>query len=413
MMAGTVGTHVRDDASVNASTSRGRRALRVTLLVVCQSTQSITFSAIALFLPLIREDLGISFTQAGLLSAASTLTYALMQIPSGLAADRLSPRGLFVTGVFGTNVLSLTLAQLHDFTHVLLNQAAAGFFRALIFAPGLLLVSALFGEGRRATALGLYAAGGFAGNVLLSIIGPGFVAIAGWRAMFNAIFVFGMVLLVMYLLVPSRTQRIAVTSPRVRDAAAHLRDPSFWLVGVIQYVRLAVAVGIGFWLPAFLVIDRGLSLPVVGAVIAVAALATALSNFVGGYVSDRSRRPRFAIGLALTVLAVTSAAIAVVENIPLLFVLIVVNAFFIQFYFGPLFSLPVALFGSRTAGVTSGFGNFAANLGSLTSVAVLGLVRDLTGSFVLGFGMLSVLCLIGLMCTWSLGRARELSLAAA
>ena len=37
---------------------------------------------------IIREDLGMSFSEAGLLSAVSTFTYALGQIPAGLLADR-------------------------------------------------------------------------------------------------------------------------------------------------------------------------------------------------------------------------------------------------------------------------------------------------------------------------------------
>jgi ACS family D-galactonate transporter-like MFS transporter len=51
--------------------------------VLCQSGQSLVYGGIALFLPLIREDLGLTFAQAGTLAAASSLVYAFMQIPSG------------------------------------------------------------------------------------------------------------------------------------------------------------------------------------------------------------------------------------------------------------------------------------------------------------------------------------------
>src|SRR5258707_9947535 len=48
---------------------------------VCSS--DLCAKVIALFLPLIREDLGMTFAQAGMLSAAATFTYALGQIPGG------------------------------------------------------------------------------------------------------------------------------------------------------------------------------------------------------------------------------------------------------------------------------------------------------------------------------------------
>src|SRR4051812_47078898 len=68
--------------------------ITVTLVIFCQSFQGLSFGAIALFLPLIREDMHISFAQGGLLSAAGTLTYALGQIPAGYLSDRFGPKRL-------------------------------------------------------------------------------------------------------------------------------------------------------------------------------------------------------------------------------------------------------------------------------------------------------------------------------
>jgi sugar phosphate permease len=130
---------------------RWRAALAIGL---CQSTQSLLIGGIALFLPLIREELGLSFTEAGTLAASSTLVYALMQIPSGFLADRIGPRHLFIVGLAGTNALALSFALLHEYWVLLANQAISGFFRALVFAPGLMLMTAVFPAHRRATAIG-------------------------------------------------------------------------------------------------------------------------------------------------------------------------------------------------------------------------------------------------------------------
>jgi predicted MFS family arabinose efflux permease len=239
------------------------------------------------------------------------------------------------------------------------------------------------------------------------------VRIVGWRGLFDYIAIAGMILLALYWRFSGHGHGTEGRSPRASTTWRHFRDRRFWLVASIQFVRLAVAVGVTFWIPAFLIIDRGLSLEVVGPVIAIGAVATAVSNFVGGYLSDRSRRPRLVIGLSLTVLAITIAAIAVVESIPLLLGIVAVNAFFIQLYFGPLFALPVALLGRSTAGVTTGAGNLTANLGGLASVLVLGALRDATGSFTLGFALLSALCVLGVSFTWLIGRSARSSIVAA
>lgn len=158
------------------------RGLTIATLVVCQSTQSLVIGGVALFLPLIRADLGISYTQAGTLAAAS-LTYAAMQLPSGYLADRFTPRRLFLIGLLGTNTLALSFALLSDFHLMLVNQALSGAFRALVFAPGLLLIRAEFPATGRATAMGLFVAGGFSSNILLSSTGPLLVGSLGWRAL--------------------------------------------------------------------------------------------------------------------------------------------------------------------------------------------------------------------------------------
>jgi MFS transporter, ACS family, D-galactonate transporter len=377
--------------------SFSRRVLTIVLIVLCQSAQALTFGGIALFLPLIREELGITFAQAGTLAAASSLVYAFMQIPAGFLADRFRARTIFTIGVLGTNVLAFSLAQLQQFWQLVLNQAATGFFRSLVFAPGLMLISGLFPPQRRATAMGLFVAGGFSSSILLSTIGPVVVEWTGWRALFMVFSLIGLLLLFAYLRVGRAIDTRGATPVRLREMLQTLSDRRMWLVLVIQFVRLAVVQGVGFWLPTFLVVDRGQPLQVAGLVVALGAALTAPSNFLGGYVSDRLGSPRRVIGTSLAVLAVTTFLLPRVEGLAVLVLVVAVNAIFIQVYFGPLFAIPVELFGQRTAGLTSGLGNFAANLGGLISAYFMGVLRDRTGSFEVGFGLLSFACVIGLV----------------
>ena len=104
----------------------------------------ISFSAMPLLLPLIREDLHITFTQAGLLSAAATFSYALGQIPAGFLADRYGAKRLFFIGLVGCLALSFSFAWVTSFEGALINQLFSGAFRALLFTPGLVLITAWY-----------------------------------------------------------------------------------------------------------------------------------------------------------------------------------------------------------------------------------------------------------------------------
>jgi nitrate/nitrite transporter NarK len=393
------------------SAALNRVVLNSTLIVVAQSTQAIAVGAIALFLPLIRTDLAISFTQAGMLAAVATLCYAIMQIPSGVLADRFSPKKLFAVGILGTNVLAIAFALSDSFTMMLVIQAVAGVFRALMFIPGMILIARHFSPERRATALGLFVAGGFSSNIVINLFGPVLVGPWGWQGIIVVSSVLGLLVLAAFWVWaddgPAHTRtRVATVS-----TGWVWRTQAWWLLGVIQFARLSVVLGFGFWLPAFLIVDRNLPLETAGLIVAISAAITAPANIGGGWLSDRLKRPLFVIGLSLGVLSLLLASLDLISNLPLLLIVIAVISVFIQLYFGPLFAVPARYFGAPLAGLSSGFGNFCANIGGFVASLLIGVLRDATGSFGLGFLSLGVIAAIGFAATVALSRIPNVSTA--
>src|SRR6266567_2060962 len=110
------------------------------MIVLCQSVQSLAVGGIALFLPLVRRDLHLSFGQAGSLAAAATVAYAAMQLPAGVLTDRLGAKRLFLVGLFGTAALAFSFGTIHTFGWLIANQIVSGVFRSLMFAPGMKLI---------------------------------------------------------------------------------------------------------------------------------------------------------------------------------------------------------------------------------------------------------------------------------
>ncbi len=384
----------------------------VSLLIVCQGFQALTMGGIALFLPIIRKDLAMTFTQGGTLSAASTLVYALMQIPAGYLADRFGPKRLFVVGMLGTTILALNFGMVTEYWQALANQSVSGIFRALMFVPGMTLLVGWFPPERRATAMGLYLLGGFSGNVVLDIVGPLLLTRFDWRFPF---FVFASAGIVASVVLwrfakapPSNGQRQKIN---IRDVVGLFRHRVMWVCGVIQYVRLATMQGIAFWLPSLLVDEKGLSLQIAGLLIALRAALIAPSNLIGGYASDRLKNPPFVIALSLIVLIITTTLLAVLNNIILLVIVIAVNAVFVQMYFGPLFAVPIEILGNRAAGTSTGFSNLFASVGAFTFVYILGVLKDATGSFATGFYAIAIACLISLGFTIVLARMRRAAIA--
>ena len=386
----------------------GREGARtVVLVVLCQIVHFLTIAGIPLLLPLIREDLGISFTQAGLLSVAATLAYALMQIPAGYLADRFGPARPFFVGLLGWSAMCLGFGMVHAYWLALVILLVAGAFRALLFAPGLALLASWFPPERRATAMSLFMFGGFSGSILLALVGPLLAERYGWRAAFLAFAAMGVAAA---LLFRGFAQDRPRPQPARRAAPAEVlrlaRYPVMWVCAGLQFVRFTVTTAFNFWLPSLLVADRGLSVQAAGLVMAMSAALMAPSSTLGGYVSDRLRNPPLVIGAALGILAGTNAALAVVESVPLLLAVIAVTSVFLQFYFGPLFVVPMEALGPRFAGTATGFGNLFANVGGLGAAYALGAVRDHAGSFAWGFIGVSGVCVAGVALALVLSRLR-------
>jgi sugar phosphate permease len=388
------------------------RVRTVSLVVFSQVVHWLTIASIPLLLPLIREDLGISFTQAGLLSVAATLAYGLMQIPAGFLADRFGPGRPYFFGLFGWSAMCIAFGMVHSYWLAMLMLLAAGAFRAMLFAPGLALLASWFPSERRATAMSLFMLGGFTGSILLALAGPFLAERYGWRAVFISFAVLGIGAALLYRAFARENPRAqALRQIAPAEVLRLARYPIMWVCSGLQFVRFSVTTAFNFWLPSLLVADRGLSVQTAGLVMAMSAALMAPSNTLGGYVSDRLRNPPLVIGSALAILACTSALLAVVESIPLLLLVIAVNSIFLQFYFGPLFVVPMEALGPRFAGSATGFGNLFANIGGLSTAYALGVVKDQAGSFSWGFLGVSGVCLAGVALAVVLARMRRITVA--
>ncbi len=394
--------------AVLSPAAKNDRIKTVSLTVLCQSFQALSVGGISLLLPIIRQDLHLSFTQGGTLAAAATLVYAFMQIPAGYLSDRFSPKRLFIIGILGSTILALAFGLAANYWQALAIQVVSGIFRALLFVPGMNLLTGWFPANRRATATGLYLIGGATGSLIFNLAGPLIVNLYGWRVAFVGFASLG-IIAIMFLLRYGKDSPLAPERKKesLLEPLQLFRYRVMWVCGGIQFVRLGIMMGITYWLPSLLINEKGFSLQTAGVVIALQAVFMAPSNVLGGYISDRLKNPVLVIAVSLSVLGISTGILITTTHIALVVALIFVNAFFLQMYFGPLFSIPVEILGVSKAGISSGFSNFFANLGGFSATFLLGALKDSTGAFRTGFLIICGACFAGLCLTLVLSRLRR------
>jgi len=134
----------------------------------------------------VQEEWGLSFTQAGSISAASQLGTAVSMVVLSALSDHLGPRIVFLGSCVVAAIVSFLIplfAQGHVSGLILFFLAAVSV--AGSYTPGVMLIAARFEPTRRGRAVGWFLASASVGYVL-ALAGGGFVvAQAGWRSVLD------------------------------------------------------------------------------------------------------------------------------------------------------------------------------------------------------------------------------------
>ena len=354
--------------------------------------------------PFLREDLGLSATQQGLLTAIPLLGGALFRPLLGFMGDRLGGRR---TGLLG---LVLTLAPL--IIGWRLADSAAGFYAVGLllgiagasFAVALPLASRWYPPEYQGLAMGIAGAGN-SGTLLATLFAPRLAERFGWEATFGvAILPVAVVLVVFALLARDSPRRVAPAS--VDDYAAVVRERDTLSLSFLYALTFGGFVGFASFLTAFFHEQYGLSRVAAGDFTTLVVVAGSLLRPVGGWLSDRLGGYRVLVLL----LGGFAGCVGVVATLPPLFLavaLLFAGMGLLGMGNGAVFQLVPQRFPDRM-GIVTGVVGAAGGLGGFFLPSMLGVVRDLTGSY--GAGLLGcaaafvggTLVLLELGTRWSL-----------
>jgi len=171
---------------IKPETSKQSRSILSYGLLVMAVTHSLTHVLTRVhttLFPILKDEFSLSLQQLGLIAAIPPLCQTILSIPTGLLCDKIGSKKMIVVSlifaVFGSLMASQTLTPV-----MLIVAVSLIYINTTIYHPaGYSLITKLFKPRDRASALGIYGAGGtlgFAiGPISLSIL-MGVFAL-GWR----------------------------------------------------------------------------------------------------------------------------------------------------------------------------------------------------------------------------------------
>lgn len=354
--------------------------------------------------PLIREDLGLSVTQAGSFLSAYYIGPVLISLPAGWLADRWGVRGAMILGqgLIAIGLFAAAVAPGFSFLVVILVLAGAGY--GVLNPTTTKAGMAWFPPHQRATVVGLKQIGLPGGGALGALLMPPLALAFGWRVAvaFSAAMVGGLALLT-WALYRDLPDPVSTGSARARTGFwAVLTNRDLWLVGLSTLIFAGVQTVFLSFLVLYLRDVVELPLVMAAKYLVAAQVSGVAGRVLFGVLSDRvfggQRRIVLAIaGLGSIACAVVLSGITPGAGPGLLVPLAAGIGFFGVGWNGVQHTLMAELAGPRAAGTAVGLGLAISSLGVAVCPPVFGLVVERVGGYGFAWGTLAAGMVVALL----------------
>jgi sugar phosphate permease len=363
-------------------------------------------------IPLIIEDLGISHTRIGLISAAFFFFYAISQFFWGYLSDILGPRKIVT---FGGNISALAniFFSLGTSTFNLIGaQSLNGLGQGSGWGPSVKLLNNWFPASERGRTLGIYATCVSIFTILAYWLAGYIGKTLGWRAAFRVSPVILLIVLFIFWLAVRDTpgtsclQKVESVSAKSdknfsqiqNRFSAAISNIDFWLASGAFACLTYISYGNLVWIPTYLYEYHGSDVVKAGFLASLYPAIGILARPLGGHLSDvhfgGRRKPLILIGfffILLSTLFLVSAA-----HLGLAMVLIICVGFFDQLIVTLFFALVLDILPKESTGTGASTMNAIGHAGSTAAMFFSGLLIDKFHSYKPVFIVLSILAGAGI-----------------
>ncbi len=396
---------------VNLTASPRIKRIQLTalvLLVISGVVNYIDRAALAVGNPLIRQDLGLSVADMGLLLSAFLWAYAFAQLPAGALVDRVGTRLMLPLSLAIWSVAQLFGGFVSSFGQMFGARMVLGLGEAPQFPSCARVVRDWFNVARRGTATGIWNCSSTLGTAisapLLTILMLNF----GWRWMFAIMGVAGLAVAAVFYVLHRNPNEVDLDASELEyltegDTVGEEQLPVTWQ-GWKRLFGFGTTWGMIFgffgtiyvtwiynaWLPGYLEMERHISISKTGWVAAIPFVFGVDGSIMGGRLVDwlvtlgvspmNSRKYPMTVSLLLT--AGFSAFAAVTPSNVIAVGCISASLFMLYVSSSTAWAMAsVAAPPNCTASIGS-MQNFGGYLGGALAPMVTGFIVQATGSFV-------------------------------
>ncbi|MES3000676.1 MAG: MFS transporter [Pseudomonadota bacterium] len=367
-------------------------------------------ASLSVAMPLIAKEFDIGPAYQGLLLSSFFWTYAFMQIPGGMLADRFGPRVVIAGATIGWGFFQAIAAVCTGWVSLLITRLGLGLAEAPIYPAGGKLNAIWMTQNERGRGATLLDGGAPLGAALGAIIISSLIAFMGsWRMSFVVAGV-GTVIAGWFAWSYIRNhprehpavngaEARYIEEAQERDAALTPQDASGRVLDFFRYRSVwgmffgwmcfnALFYGLLTWMPNYLSKVHGFDIKQMGGAVFIMFFSGFVGEMVGGWIADKwmaagasqARVLRTLFGTASVIATVAIYSVAQIKDPVAVVALLSVTLFFLR-WCGLFWCIPSILGTRDRVGFLGGAMNLGGNIAGIGVPIVVGLIVQATGSY--------------------------------
>jgi MFS transporter, FSR family, fosmidomycin resistance protein len=259
-------------------------------------------AAFYLLLPFLAKDVGLTYSQVGLIIAVRQLMSTVVNLPAGMLVDTLGRRSLFMGLALAWAAVPYLLVGLtSSYAVILVSVGVVGVGNFLWHPAAITAISEMYPT-RRGYGLALHELGANLGETLTPLAAGFLLAALTWRRTLLVIVAAGLLLslVIIRMMNHASRQRGAppVRAPAFRDYARGLRvlarNGRLLILSMVSGVRAMTQIGLSTFLPLYLSNELHVAPALMGLYLAVVQASGMVATPIAGVLSDRLGPKRIA-----------------------------------------------------------------------------------------------------------------------
>jgi MFS transporter, NNP family, nitrate/nitrite transporter len=347
----------------------------------------------------IKDELGLTETQFGLLVGTPILTGSLVRMMLGIWTDRHGGRLVYTATMLAAAAATFLLSYAQTYPQMLVAALGVGIAGGS-FAVGVAYVSRFFPAERQGTALGVFGVGNV-GAAVTKFLAPFVLVAFGWEAVAQAWAAVLAVMAVVFWLTTGDDPVIRARRAgqgRRRSLASEfepLKNLQVWRFALYYFFVFGAFVALALWLPRYLIGVYGFDIRTAGMIGAIYSIPASVFRAYGGVLSDKAGARTvmywtFAVSAVCTLILSIPTGDYVVQSIhgpktlhvevgPWTFVVVIfVLGFFMSLGKAAVYK-HIPVYYPENVGTVGGLVGMIGGLGGFVLPLLFGVLNDLTG----------------------------------